>query len=320
MSTLRDVLGVCQWFHYEAYRDVETAVEHLHALGIRHLRTGISWADFHRPGGKRWYDWQMAQLAEFDVLLSIWHTPPSIAVGGVCASPPVRLEDYADFVAQVIDTYGDGFETLELWNEPNNRLKWDFERFDPDWCLFGTMVREAAVVARRRERPAILGGMIPVDPSWIRLMGDYGVLEHLDAIAIHAFPDMWWPNHPNWDWYAHWQGWDEKVQKAAVASGLPVWITETGLATWDLDASAPARFRLQTQRLEWAAQAPAERIYWYSLIDLDPQREAIEGFHVDENEYHMGLATFDGEAKPAWWRMRELMQSRSVAAAGTRGA
>lgn len=319
MPTLRDVLGVCQWFHYEAYADVEMAVEHLHALGIRHLRTGISWADFHRPGGRRWYDWQMAQLGEFDVLLSIWHTPPSLAVGGVCAGPPARLEDYADFIAQVIDVYGERFETLELWNEPNNRLKWDFRRFDPDWRRFGTMAREAAVVARRRERAVILGGMIPVDPYWIRLMADYGVLEQLDAIAIHAFPDMWWPDHSNWDWYAHWHGWEEKVRKAAVASGLPVWITETGLATWDLDTAQPARFGLQTRRLEWAAQAPAERIYWYSLIDLHPDREAIEGFHVDENEYHMGLATSNGEAKPAWWRMRELMRSRSVSA-GTRGA
>ena len=57
-SELRDRLGVCQWFHYEAHEDVEMAVEHLRALGLRHLRTGISWADYHRSGGKRWYDWQ----------------------------------------------------------------------------------------------------------------------------------------------------------------------------------------------------------------------------------------------------------------------
>lgn len=78
---LRDRLDVCQWFHYEAYDDVERAVELLRQLGVRHLRTGVSWADFHRPRGRQWYDWQMEALSEFEVLLSVWHTPPSIAEG-----------------------------------------------------------------------------------------------------------------------------------------------------------------------------------------------------------------------------------------------
>lgn len=306
---LRSRIGVCQWFHYQAYADVERAVEQLHALGVRHLRTGISWADFHRPAGKQWYDWQMAQLRDFEVLVSVWHTPPSIAAGGTCASPPRRLADYADFIAQVIDEYGAEFETLELWNEPNNRYKWDFTRFDPDWRRFGTMVRQAGEVAASRGKPAVLGGMIPVDPSWIRLMGSYGVLEVVDAVAIHGFPDMWWNDQPNWDWYGHWHGWREKIRKAAEPSGLPVWVTETGLATWDMERSATGRHTLQAQRLEWAAEAPAERVYWYSLMDLHPEREAIEGFHVDENEYHLGLSTWNGTPKPAWWRLRELLAS-----------
>ncbi len=304
---LRDKLGVCQWFHYEAYGDVERAVEELAALGVRHLRTGISWADFHRPGGKRWYDWQMRALADFDVLLSIWHTPPSISASGTCAGPPCRLEDYADFVDQVIHEYGDLFETLELWNEPNNRLKWDFVNWDPRWRKFGDMVRRAGRVAGRRGKRRILGGMIPVDPHWLELMRGYGVLDEVDAVAIHAFPDMWWNDHPNWDWYSHWHGWEDKVARAE-GFGLPVWVTETGLATWDVERRAVGRHALNEQRLVWAAEAPAERVYWYCLVDLHPARAAIEGFHVDENEYHLGLVTWDGSRKPSWWRMRELMK------------
>jgi CDP-paratose 2-epimerase len=319
-AALRDRLGVCQWFHYEAYEDVEMAVEQMRALGVRHLRTGISWADFHRPGGKRWYDWQMAQLDAFDVLVSVWHTPPSIAAGSTCASPPRRLQDYADFIGQVIDEYGGHFESVELWNEPNNRLKWDFPRFDPSWRLFGAMVREAALVARARGKPAVLGGMIPVDPHWLELMRRYGVLDTVDAVAIHGFPDMWWPDRPNWDWYAHWHGWTEKIRSVADPSGLPVWITETGLATWDMRNSVAGRFQLQARRLEVAAQAPAERVYWYSLVDLHPARDAIEGFHVDENEYHLGLSTWKGVPKPAWRRMRQLLRERTRAAPGIRGA
>jgi CDP-paratose 2-epimerase len=309
MTDPRDKLGVCQWFHYEAFADLEHAVELLQELGIRHLRTGISWADFHRPRGKAWYDHQMAALEEFDVLLSVWHTPPSIAVGEECASPPRRLEDYADFIGQVIDEYGDSFEALELWNEPNNLMKWDFRRYDPDWSLFGAMISAAGGVAREAGKPAVLGGMIPVDHHWLGLMKRYGVLESIDAIAIHAFPEMWWPNHPNWDWRGHWHGWDAKLSYAGNhTEGLPVWVTETGLATWDLDRACTDRFDLQCTKLREAAAAPTQRLYWYSLVDLDPARPAIEGFHVDENEYHLGLVSYDGHKKPAWWTMKALLE------------
>jgi CDP-paratose 2-epimerase len=59
--------------------------------------------------------------------------------------------------------------------------------------------------------------------------------------------------------------------------------------------------------LDKAAASPAERVYWYSLIDLDPNREAIEGFHVDENEYHMGLLHHDGHRKDAFYHFRNLL-------------
>ena len=41
-------LGICQWFHFEDHR-LEDAVQWLRVLGVRHLRTGLSWADFYRP-------------------------------------------------------------------------------------------------------------------------------------------------------------------------------------------------------------------------------------------------------------------------------
>lgn len=308
---MRAELGICQWFHFEDEPMLETAVRLMRELGIRHLRTGISWADYVRPGGRAWYDRQMAALAGFEVLLSIWHTPPSIAEGGTCASPPRRLRDYADFIDVVITDYGRCFSHLELWNEPNNRLKWDFERFDPQWRKFGEMVGTAAYWARHRGVPTVLGGMIPVDPHWLGLMRETGALPHMDAVGIHAFPGMWWEGAPNWDWHRDWHGWQRKVADIrAHAEGKPIWVTETGLATWDLSRRGEAKFDLQSRLLREAADAPAERVYWYSLVDLDPRREAIEGWHVDENEYHLGLVTCEGWRKPAFATMRELLAER----------
>jgi CDP-paratose 2-epimerase len=322
-SLLRDRFGVCQWFHYEDYATLEQAVRLLRELGVRHLRTGISWADFLRPKGEDWYDAMMGALSEFDVLLSVWHTPPSISEGGVCASPPRRLQDYADFIDQLITRYGRCFTHLELWNEPNNRYKWDFERYDPEWRKFGGMVGTAAYWCRQRGVPTVLGGMIPVDPHWLALMKRWGAFPYLDAVGIHAFPGMWWEGAPNWDWHENWHGWARKVGDLAVhAEGRPIWVTETGLATLEWTNRAEAKLELQAQLLREAVeQCPAERVYWYSLIDLDPAREAIEGFHVEENEYHLGLVRHDGRKKPAFHVLRVLLsQTDSLPQRLVRGA
>lgn len=312
-------LGVCQWFHYGACEDLERAIDGLRELGVRHVRTGISWADYHRPGGRAWIDHQMNALAEFEVLLSVWHTPPSLSESGTTSGPPRRLRDYADFIDLVIQRWGDRFTALELWNEPNNRYKWDFVRHDPQWDKLGRMLAMAAYWAQRCDVRTVLGGMSPVDPAWLRLMKRHGVLEHVDVVAIHAFPHMWWDDAPCWDQRDDWHGWPAKIQAiTAAAEGRPVWVTETGLATWDPEQAVRTRTELQCRALRAAARAPVPRVYWYSLLDLDPTRSAIEGFHVDENEYHLGLVRRDGTRKPAWDYVKDLFTAvRGATAADT---
>jgi CDP-paratose 2-epimerase len=316
MDRLREKLGVCQWFHFEAHEDLERAVDELKALGVKHLRTGISWADYHRPGGKAWYDWQMRRLRDFEILLSVWHTPPSISEGGLCAHPPKRLQDYADFIWLCIEQYGHRFADLELWNEPNNKYKWAFETHDPQWQKFGKMTAMAANTARMMGKRTVLGGMIPVDHHWLGLMEQHGALDFIDVVAIHAFPGMWWSHAPNWEWHRDWRGWEDKLGYIGGHSGgRPIWVSETGLATWKAEETERDLEQEQCVRLVEAAAAPSPRIYWYNLIDLDPRREAIEGFHVDENEYHLGLVEYGGRRKPAWSVMKRLLAEERLAPA-----
>jgi CDP-paratose 2-epimerase len=313
ITKLHERMGICQWFHFEDYESVERTKSLLRELKVRHLRTGISWADYLRPGGKQWYDWQMKQLEDFEILLSIWHTPPSISEGNSCSSPPRRLRDYADFIDTIINEYQDQFAALELWNEPNNKLKWDFQRFDPQWGKFAEMIGAAAYWAKQRGAQTVLGGMIPVDHHWLNLMEYHGVLKYIDVVGIHAFPGMWWADHPNWDWQQKWQGWNEKLGYiSSHTGGRPVWVTETGLATWDLALKRISKYELQVKMLEDVAKSNIARFYWYSLIDLDPKREAIEGFHVDENEYHMGLVRHDGTPKHAFYWLKDLLSDKSA--------
>lgn len=40
-------IGICQWFDYEDRAEVDRRVVLLDEAGIRHLRTGVSWADWN---------------------------------------------------------------------------------------------------------------------------------------------------------------------------------------------------------------------------------------------------------------------------------
>ena len=75
-------------------------------------------------------------------------------------------------------------EAVMLWNEPNNLSHWDF-KIDPDWKMFAEMVIAASQAIRRQNPglPIALGGISPIDPNFIELLGSYGVLDGVDIVS-----------------------------------------------------------------------------------------------------------------------------------------
>jgi beta-xylosidase len=104
MEYFDPAMDICQWFHFEDHR-LNDAVEWLRRLGVRRLRTGISWADWHRPDSQLWFDRQMQALEEFDVIATLCFTPPSRGKRTCYTSPPVDLAEFADFAAAVVQRY-----------------------------------------------------------------------------------------------------------------------------------------------------------------------------------------------------------------------
>ncbi len=279
--------GVVEWFRPGEHERVEAVLAGLRRLGVTRLRTNLSWADWHRPDGPAWYDWLLPRLArEVEVLPCVTYTPPSLAVAPKPSAPPRRLRDYADFVDLLIDRHGRHFDWLQLWNEPNNLNDWDWQ-MDAGWQGFAEMVGAAAHWARRRGKRTVLAGMCPTDPAWLAAMGRRGVLAHIDAVALHAFPGTW---------ESEWSGWPAVtagVRAALDAQGHApeLWITEVGYSTWRHDQMAQMRVFLD------ALEAPVERVYWYGYQDLHPALPSQEGFHFDERHYHLGLVTAEGAPK-----------------------
>lgn len=280
-------VGLLEWFHLGQRERVEQALRDCSRLGVRRMRTGISWADAWRDGGRKWIDWLIPRLAsEVELLPCFLYTPPSLGVQPRVAAPPRRLRDYADFLDSIIQKHGQHFQYVELWNEPNNACEWDVT-LDPHWFGLCEMLGDAAHWARRCGKKTVLGGLSPIDPSWLHLMFHRGLMEHIDVIGVHGFPTSFTPN---------WTGWGDAV--GAIRQVLDhyehqgeVWITETGCSTWR------HQVRAQVREFLHAVAAPAQRVYWYSLRDLPPEESAQTGFHQDEREYHFGLRDDRGQEK-----------------------
>lgn len=110
-------MGICQWFHFEDHR-LEFSVDWLKKLGVKKLRTGISWADWHRPDALKWFDYQMNMLDEFDTTITLCFTPPSRGKQASITSPPLVPEEFALFAGQVVKRYVEH----DGWN-PKNGIK-----------------------------------------------------------------------------------------------------------------------------------------------------------------------------------------------------
>lgn len=184
-------------------------------------------------------------------------------------------------------------ESLMLWNEPNNLSHWNF-RLDPEWRSFSAMVMAAAqaVRAARPELTLVLGGISPIDPNFLRLLAEQGVLAAVDRVALHGFPLDW----------NHWpiRAWPKKLAEAEAVTKAPVWVSEAGASSFGADEVQQFGLATTAQLL----RGRAERVYWYSLLDLPPAWEATTRHRESEGSayyrhYYMGLIRADGTPKPA---------------------
>lgn len=282
--------GFVEWFRPGENETVEAAVAEMQSAGASHLRTQLSWAEYLAPGGEQWFDWLIPFLGErIDLLPCVHYTPPSMSRTGKSSGAPVDLKSYADFVDHVLTRYGRHFRHIELWNEPNNLLDWDW-RVDSDFSMFCEMVGGAAYWAKHRGWKPVLGGPSPFDPLWLDLMGERGVLGVIDAVGFHGFPGTWDSEEGSWG------GWDMHLGEMRRIldrhnASAELWVTETGYSTWRNDEME------QVRRFRKAMSVPADRVYWYAWRDVPPNVPVQEGLWFDPRHYHMGAVTHDGQPK-----------------------
>jgi beta-xylosidase len=190
-------------------------------------------------------------------------------------------------------------EAAMIWNEPNNKSHWDTE-LDPDFALFAEMAKVVgqAIAAENPGLTRVLGGISPIDPIFIRNMAWRGVLDHVDAVAVHGFPLDWnhWPLN---DWPA-------KIDEIKAETDKPVWVSEVGVSTFGAEEVQDFGLRRTAELL--IGRAP--RIQWYSLYDLPKAWPATTRHREAEGSsyyrhFYMGLLKEDGTPKQALERFHE---------------
>jgi len=184
-------------------------------------------------------------------------------------------------------------EAVMLWNEPNNLSHWDREQ-DLEWQRFGEMVKlaSAAIKAERPGLRIVLGGISPIDPEFISLLGRQGVLDAVDVVAVHGFPLDW----------NHWQigEWPDKIQSIRAVTSKPVWVTEVGVSSFGAEEVQEFGLKRTAQLL----LGQVERLHWYSLFDLPRAWPATTRHREAEGSsyyrhFYMGLVREDGTPKRA---------------------
>ncbi|HVK77644.1 MAG TPA: hypothetical protein VM734_30275 [Kofleriaceae bacterium] len=184
-------------------------------------------------------------------------------------------------------------EAVMIWNEPNNKSHWD-PTLDEGWSRYAAMTRLAgdAIRAEHSTLPRVLGGISPIDPGFIANMKGQGVLDHVDAVAVHGFPLDWnlWPL----------DAWPEQVASIQQVTDLPVWISEVGVSSFGADWVQELGLIRTMERV----RGLAPRIHWYSLMDLPRTWPATTRHKEAEGSsyyrhFAMGLLREDGSAKPA---------------------
>src|SRR5205814_8202665 len=94
-NAARTTLGILEWLRPGEVERVEQLIRDLHITGVKELRTGISWADWHSKDGENWYAWLLPRLArEVSVLPCFHYTPVSLRIAPSECSQPRNPKQY----------------------------------------------------------------------------------------------------------------------------------------------------------------------------------------------------------------------------------
>jgi len=217
-----------QNYHYgmNAHDLRPAAADKMTELGAGIVRVVYGW-DVIEPGCKGCFNWSatdawrdQSQRTTVSIFGTLAYAPGWANGGQHYNYPPLRMQDWYDFVFAVVDRYKDDIFLWGIWNEPNL----DLYLYGSDLHTYETLVRTARSAIRAANPSALVLGP-EVSPHGIR-SGWY-------ASAMRAFGDQFDIVTAHWfnDFGSVETMMDEGVRPYSMFKS--VWLTETGIRPCD---------------------------------------------------------------------------------------
>ena len=307
----------------------QRSLELLKAAGVGWIRQELPWEQVE-PNARGQQDWakfddivDRARAQHIDLLLRLdtsprWALAPNAPDG---LSPPVRFEDYWDFVEQVAVRYRGRVRAYQIWNEPNLTNEWG--RQPPDAAEYVRLLQGAAQRIRRADPDAVvvMGALAPTLTRSAEAENELIYLQQLyeaglrpgfdhDVVAVQAYGLRGGPDDPRVGQNDVTFSRPELVRQVMQRNGdtTPVWATEVG---WNVNPPdfAEQRFGRVTPTLQarytLRAFTRAEQQWpWLQTLFVWYWKRADES-NRGEDWYWFRLADADFSLQPVYYALRD---------------
>lgn len=261
--------------HYGDSRERDAAmIGTLAALGIGHVRADVVW---HKAELERnQYTFPEDTVAAMAALQAHGMSALQVPVyanplydGGKTPSTPDGLAAYGRYTANVLGTFPNVDQTVEVYNEFDHFFNTGAcgptpECYIPMLDAVNAAAPHATVVA-----PSLAGMGFKWD--WLQQFFAQGGLDRIDAVTAHPYtqpkpaselgPDL-----------------DRLTSMMEDAGGAkPIWLTEMGWATVDNWVSDEQQAAYLVQTMATSFGHDVERVYWYEAVDQRSNPADYEG-------------------------------------------
>lgn len=215
------------------------------------------------------------------------------AWSGVAPATDEEIEEYGEYVFQMVNRYKGWVKHWEIWNEPNILPFWAPK---PDWPTYARLLQVAYKRAKEADPDCVIlgGATAGADHLFLRTMYEYGAKDSFDVFSYHTYG-----NNPT----AEGQLFEiNRLREVMVEfdDEKPIWLTETGIFTGPAGLSEELQAeRIAKSEIRWVAYG-VERTFQLTLKDWtdDPNTEDATSFR--------GITHKDGTPKPSFYAFRTL--------------
>jgi polysaccharide biosynthesis protein PslG len=322
------------------------SLELLRTAGVSWIRQELPWEQIEpfakgettdpKFGGSTWAKFDeivdRATGLGVNVLLRLDTSPrwalPADAPDGL--GPPLRDEDYWDFVSAVAARYRGRVAAYQIWNEPNLSSEWG--RRPPDPAAYGRLLRGASERIRTTDPAArvVMAALAPTltenndalnELVYLDRLYEAGARGTFDVIAVQAYGLRGGPDDPRIDRT------DVTFSRPLVVHRLmdvhgdgatPVWATEMG---WNVNPSELAEQRfgrvtpgLQARYTVRALERVSQEWPWMEAVFVWYWKRA-DDTNRDQDWFWFRVADPDFTLQPVYYALMD-----AATAAGGRGS